>query len=160
MARYIDRSTGVIWACPSVASAAAPTRSELNAGTLLMQPGLTAVEGIAAMTGFDYQVDFVAVPDGNTRFNKTIPGTTSTGNPTMEFYSDLLAKPIQTALAQDTILYLVMAYKGDVAGRPLQTWHVQVGANNEMPDLGNTAHKFRVQFAVLDEPTLNGVVPA
>jgi hypothetical protein len=160
MARFIDRAVGVIWFCPSVASTTAPSRAELNAGTVLMQPNLTAVEGIATLTGFDSAVNFIAVPDGNSTFDKTIPGTTSASSPQMEFYSDKVAKPIQTALAENTIGYLVMAYKGDVVGYPAQVWHVQIGGNNEMPDLGNNAHKFKVQFAVLDAPVKNAVVPA
>lgn len=159
MARFIGRGKYSAWFCPAIVSTNAPTRAELNAGTVIIAPGSPMVEAVAAMSGWDSSVDFVAVPDGNSKFNKTIPGTTTAGNPTLEIYSDDAAKPVQTALAENTIGFMCFAYKGDVAGRPMQVWKVQVGGNNEMPDLGNTAHKFRIQFAALDEPNKNSVVP-
>lgn len=160
MARFHGRGEYSAWFCPAVASTTAPTRAELNAGTVIIAPGSTAEEAVAAMSGWDSSVDFIGVPDGNSKFNKTIPGSVTAGNPTLEMYSDKLAKPIQTALAENTIGFMVFAYKGDVAGRPAQVWKVQVGGNNEMPDIGNTAHKFRVQFAVLQEPQKAAVIPA
>lgn len=160
MARFSGRGEYSAWFCPAVANTSAPTRAELTAGTEIIKPGSTSVEAVAAMSGWDSSVDFIAVPDGNSKFNKTIPGSVTAGNPTMEFYSDKVAEPVQTALAENTIGYMVFAFKGDTAGRPAHVWHVQVGGNNEMPDLGNTAHKFRVQFAALSEPDKSSVIPA
>lgn len=160
MARFSGRGEYSMWWCPSIASTSAPTRAELNAGTDIIIPGSTAAEAVAAMSGWDSSIDFISVPDGNTKFNKTITGTVTAGNPTLEMYSDKAAEPIQTALAEMSIGYMVFAFKGDTAGRPAQVWHLQVGGNNEMPDLGNAAHKFRVQFAVLDEPVKSATIPA
>jgi hypothetical protein len=160
VARFIGRNTYAIWFCPAISNTSAPSRAELNAGTKLNYPGDTMTEGMSAMTGFDSQTDFVAVPDGNSRFNKTIPGTISASNPTTEHYSDKVASPKQTALAEDTIGYLVCAFKGDVTGYPCQVWNVQIGSNNEIPTLDNTAHKFRVMYATLQQPVKTAVMPA
>jgi hypothetical protein len=160
VARYFDRKTSRIVFAPSVASKAAPTRAEINAGTVLGEPGSAAAEAIAEVGGWLSRNNPIAVPDLNSDFDKTIPGTFSADNPTMTFYADKTARPIRTALAEGTFGYMICMWEGDVAARKCQVWPVRVAANNDMPSLGNEAHRFEVQFAPEDAPEKNAVVPA
>lgn len=160
MARYFNRKTSRIVACLSVASKTAPTRAELNAGTVLAEPGSAAAEAIADLGGWMSKNNPIAVPDLNSDFDKTIPGTFSADNPSFTFYADKTARPIRTALAEGTFLYMVNMWEGDVAGRKCQVWPVRVASNNDMPSLGNDAARFQVKFASEDAPEKNATVPA
>lgn len=158
--RFFDRKTTKIVSMPSVASLTAPTRAEINAGTVLALPGSAATEAIADMSGWVSRNEPIDVPDLNSDFNKKIPGVFSADNPTLTFYSDLTASPIRTSQAEGTLVYMGIMYFGDVAGRKMQIWTVRVAANNDMPSLGNEAHRFEVQYAPEDKPEKNATIPA
>ena len=160
MARFFNRNTSKIVFMPSVASLTAPTHGEINAGVVLALPGSQAVEAIADVNGWKSQNNPIPVPDLNTDFDNTIPGTNSADNPTITFYSDLVAEPVKVSQAEGTAGFMGLMWKGDVAGRKMQVWPVRVAANNEMPSLGNEAAKFEVQYAPSFKPEKNAVIPA
>lgn len=160
MARFILPEVAKIVFAPSVAGTS-PTRSEINAGTVLLEPLSTAVEQPTqgGLSGWETGTNFVDVADGSSRFPKTIPGTKSVGSPTIEFYGDKLARPKRAALAEGTSGFMLFMFEGDVAGRTVEKYPVTVGSNTSLPNLGNEAHRFRVSFAITDTPVLDAVIP-
>lgn len=160
MARFHLVANSRIVFAPSVAGTS-PTRSEINAGTVLLEPGSTANEQITqgGLSGWETGTNFIDVADGSSIFPKTIPGTKSVGSPTMEFYADQTARPKRTALAEGTSGFMLFMYEGDVEGRTVEKYPVTVGSNVSLPNLGNEPHKFRVSFAITDTP-VDGILPA
>lgn len=158
--RFFDRKTSKIVFALSVASKAAPTRSEINAGTVLALPGSAATEAISDVGGWVSRNNPITTADLNSDFDKQEPGTFSADGSTLTFYSDLTGEVIRTALAEGTFGYMILMWKGDVAGRKCQVWPVRVAANNDLPSLGNEMHRFEVQFAPSDAPEKNAVIPA
>ena len=158
--RFFPRKTSKVVFAPSVASLAAPTRAEINAGTVLAVPGSAATEAISEMSGWSSTNNPINVPDLNSDFDKTIPGTFSAEQSSFTFYADLTAKPLRTAQAEGTFGYMILMWHGDVAGRPCQVWPVRVASNNDVPTLANEAHRFVVQYTPEQTPEKNAVVPA
>jgi hypothetical protein len=143
-----------------VASKTAPTRAEINAGTVLATPGSAATEAIADVGGWISRNNPIPAPDLNSDFDKQEPGTFSADSPTLTFYADLTGEVVKTALAEGTFGYMIIMWKGDVAARKCQVWPVRVAANNDVPSLGNELHRFEVQFAPSDAPEKNATIPA
>ena len=158
--RFFDRKTSKIVFAPSVASLTAPTRAEINAGTVLATPGSAATESISDLGGWVSRNNPITVIDLNSDFDKQEPGTFSADGSSLTFYSDLTGEVIRTALAEGTVGYMILMWKGDVSGRKCQVWSVRVAANNDLPSLGNEMHRFEVQFAPFDAPAKNAVIPA
>jgi hypothetical protein len=159
--RFFDRKTSKIVFAPSVASKTAPTRAEINAGTVLALPGSTATEAIAEIGTWVSRNNPIGAADLNSDFDKQEPGTFSADNPTLTFFADLTGEVIKTALAEGTFGYMILMWKGDVAARKCQVWPVRVSANNDLPSgVANELHRFEVQFSVPDAPEKNAVIPA
>lgn len=160
MARYFRRGKTKIVAAPAVASKAAPTRAEINAGTVLAVPGGTTVAAIAEMDGFTSSNEQIETPDANSEFTSTIPGPTTVESPQLTFYDDDASSTIRTALAEGTETNLIIMPYGDVATKRCEVWPVRVAALNDELTFGNEAARYIVQFAPREKPAKNAVVPA
>jgi hypothetical protein len=160
MPRFFDRKTSKVVFMPSVASLTAPTRAEINAGTVLAAPGSSATESIVDIGGWISRNNPITITDLNSDFDKQEPGTFSADGSSLTFLADLTGRVIRDALAEGTIGYMGLMWSGDVAGRKMQVWPVRVAANNDLPSLGNEMHRFEVQFAPFDAPAKNATIPA
>lgn len=162
MARYFRRGKTKIVAAPAVASKSAPTRAEINAGTVLALPGSNVQAAITSdgMTGFTSTNTPIETPDANSVFTKTIPGPTSVESPQLTFYDDDVSAAIRNALAEGSDTNLIIMPYGDVAGKRCEVWPVRVAALNDDYSFENVAAKFMAQFAPSEEPAKNAVVPA
>ncbi|MCA1571934.1 MAG: hypothetical protein LC798_16810 [Chloroflexi bacterium] len=158
--KFFDRKTSVIRAALSVASKTAPTRAEINGAIVLATPGSAATEAIADLNGWTSRNNPISTPDLNSDFDKQEPGTFSADNPTFTFYADLTGTVIRAQLAEGTVLYVMLMWAGDVAGRKMQVWPVRVAGDNDLPSLGNEMHRFETQFAPFDAPAKNVTIPA
>lgn len=164
MARFFRRAKERWVFAPAVANLAAPTRAEINAGTVLTEPGSSAVSGFAAdPTGFRLMNEPIATPDAASSFDKQIPGLNRVdGTPTIVFYDDDAGTAIRTALAEGTAGFVMRMPNGDAVGKRVGVWPVKVAGLND--DLGvlnaGAAATFEVQFSVTAEPQKNGVLPA
>lgn len=158
--RFFDRKTSKIVFMPSVASKTAPTRAEINAGTVLATPGSAATESISDVGGWISRNNPIAATDLNSDFDKQEPGTFSADASSLTFYADLTGTSIRSTQAEGTVGYMGLMWAGDVAGRRMQVWPVRVAADNDLPSLGNELHRFEIQYAPFDAPAKNVVIPA
>lgn len=146
---------------PSVASLAAPSRAEINAGVVLVTPGVYAHEGLQEMGGFEAASTFIDVPDASTDFDGKIPGRKQAGDPTLTFYESDSGSPIRTALAEGTQGYVIRMPYGDVATKRCEVYPVTVASTNTSQlTSGNDAATFEVAMAITANPNKQAVIPA
>lgn len=153
MARFFRRGVSKVRFCPAVASQAAPTRSEINAGTDLSAQ-------ISGIGGFSLANSPITTPDLATNFDSQIDGPDATGDSSLTFYDDDASSAIRTALAKGTTGFIVLMPYGDVATKRCEVWPVKSTGVNDEWTLDATAAQFGVGFAVTGKPTQNAVVPA
>lgn len=160
--RFILTGTGKIVVAPACASLAAPTRAEINAGVVVLAPGRVNDEGITrdGLAGFMRQVQMATVADGDSAYDKQIPGLIQAQQSSFTMWASKGVTTVRDAMAEGTFLYILCFWHGDVAGRRMQVWPSQVAANNDLPTLQNEGHKYKVDWAHPLEPQLNAVVPA
>lgn len=151
MARYIRRGNDRWIFAPAVANKAAPTRAEINAGTVLH----TQMSGV---DGFAYDVGSEESWDWASTYDKNIPGTVSSPDSSLTFRDDNASSTIRTALAKNTAGFIIRMPQGDVAGRLALVFPVRSKGANHSNDPGSA--QFTVGFAIEDEPEMSGVVPA
>jgi hypothetical protein len=146
---------------PATASLTAPTRAEINAGIVLVTPGLREDEGVRDMAGFEQSSSFIDVPDAATRFNGKIPGRTEAGDPSLTLYESDATHTKRTSLGRDTVGFVYRFIHGDVPGTRMEVYPVTVASTNTSQlTSGNDATTFETKFAITAEPEQNAVVPA
>lgn len=152
MARFFRRGVTKIYFLPSVANTAAPTSSEVTAGTNLSPQ-------IAAITGFQLSNTPIVTPDLVSTFDSQIAGVDAAANSELDFYSQTSTDAIKTALAKGTVGFLLFAMRGSTAASPAEVWPVTVTFNAEEYVLTNDAAKYKVGFSVTSVPIQNAVMP-
>lgn len=159
MAKFIRRGTEKWVFTPTVASKAAPTRSEITAGTVLTVPGGAAT--LSATTGFTGEISQVPLPSMASLFTPSLPGEQTTGTPSLTFYDDTTVTTIRTALADGTSGFIIRMSYGDVPTRRCSVWPIIVGGTNDSDaTTANEPATFVVSIGITDPPEKNAVVPA
>lgn len=154
--RYIPPGVRQYYWVPTIASKAAPTRIELDAGTDLTNE-------IAAVDGFTTSSDSVDAPDLGTRFTSKVPGRITADDSSMNIYIDLDGgDDVRTLLPRDEEGFVVQFPEGDdeTAGttKTLNVFPVKVASNSiqtGMEDPGQT----QVSFTITSEPVNNIAIP-
>lgn len=161
MARFFRRGKEKWVFAPAVANPAAPTRAEINAGTVLTQPGDTAAAGVAAVAGFTLSNAPITVPDAASTFDKSIPGVDSTDASSITIYDDDASSTKRTALAKGTAGFIIRMPYGDVAGKRCEVWQVRTtGVNDDANLVAAEGATFVVGCSIEAQPNQNAVVPA
>jgi hypothetical protein len=150
--RYIPEGVRHFYYCPAIASIAAPTRTELNAGTDLTPE-------VAGFGNWGLTSSAVDTPDLASRFTPNIPGLVTADGPTISMYADSTSADVRTLLPRDTAGFIVVFPEGDVAGQGMDVFPVKVLAAEKMASLGNPA-TIDLTFAVTLEPEENVTVPS
>ena len=151
--RYINPAVTKIYFCSTISNKAAPTRSELNAGTDLSRE-------IQAIEGFLTTSEQVETPDLDTRFTGKIPGRISAEDSSITFYADQTGADARTLLPRDTTGFVVILDGGDVATRKMDVFPVKVSSVGKSRSVeGTDAATVQVQFAITSEPAENVTVP-
>lgn len=146
---------------PAVANMAAPSRAEINAGTVLTQPGDTSAAGVASVAGFSVTNTPIVKPDAASTFDKSIPGIDSTDASSITFYDDDASSTKRTALAKDTAGFIIRMPYGDVATKRCEVWQVRTtGVNDDANLVAAEAATFVVGFSIENAPNQNAVIPA
>lgn len=153
MARYFRRGKSKILFLPTVTNQAAPSRSEITAGTPLTPQ-------VAEVSGFQFTNSPIAMPDLNSTFTSTIPGEDTADDSSLTFYDDDTATTIRTALAKGTSGYILLLPYGDTPTKRAEVWPVTSTGVGDEWSAGNDPARFTVQFGVTAPPTTNAVVPA
>lgn len=140
----------------TISSVAAPTTTELNAGTVISDE----------MQSLDTPLDGEAVPspDLSSAFRKTVAGTFG-GEATGEFYRDDDGTDAMWVLFdRGDVGYIVIRRFGGsatawTAADKVEVWNTRVITKSPATmSADGSVQMFTVNFATLDEPTLNAVV--
>lgn len=154
MARFMRKGINRWYFVPTISNKTAPTAVEINAGTDL-------TDAIAEVSGFTFTNTAINVPDMGTAFVKKIPGEDSTEDSSITFYEDKTTNPIRTALAKNTVGYVVIFSTGiaDVipplavaAADKCEVWGVVVASNARRYSVDNVAAQYVVAFTTTDPP--------
>lgn len=153
VARYIAAGVTQIYWVGAIAVVTAPTRLELDAGWDLT--------GEVADTG-----GWLAKPTYNdtTRFSATNatskPGILGTDGTGLMMYADRVGDDIRSLLARNASGFIVVFHGGDVAGRLMDVWPVQVACVWQPINVGDEPAQIPIDFAVTGEIHPGLVVPA
>lgn len=160
MARYVPEGTVEVWLVLTIADAAAPTSTELNAGT--------ALEG--QMIGdlvLPFEGSTADASDASSRFNKTAPGDFggAPGSFTIHKEKALGDDGVFTALARDVEGFIAIAVRGLALagtwaiGDEVDVWPITV-LSREIQYARNTTLRAGIQVAITDVPDLDFILVA
>lgn len=150
--RYYRRGLTCVSWVPTITDKAAPTRSELNAGTEL------SVE-VGAVEGWQIVSAVVETPTLGSKFNAKIDGAISADDSSLTLYASQTGTDIRDLLARGTNGYIVWMDEGDTAGRKMDVFPVRVLSQAKLREMEEAA-QVQVQFAVTSEPAENVTIPA
>src|SRR5690349_19847070 len=110
--RFFRPGTTKCYWVPSISNKAAPTRSELNAGSDFSKD-------VADISGWMVTGAKIDTPDLNSRFVSNIPGLTSAGDSSITFYASDTGSDVRALMPRDASGFIVWMDGGDVAGRKM-----------------------------------------
>ena len=154
MARVIaDGEVKINWVV-TISAVTQPTTTEISAGTEVT-PYLQSLD-----TPLDG--DAVDASDLSTAFNKSVAGTFG-GGASADMYRDDTTDTAYAAFPRNTTGYMVIRRFGGsdtawAAADEVEVWPLRVITRSPSTMDRNTVQMFSVDFATLDEPTLNAVV--
>lgn len=153
MARYVPEGTVEVWFVATVSNPAAPTSTELNAGTDLT----------GALTG-DLVLPFAGstadAADMSSRFNKTAPGDFGGSEGTFTIHKELATgdDSAYTTLSRGTTGYLAVANRGLATpgtwaiSDEVDLWPIEV-LSRELQYARNQTTRAAIAVAITDVPT-------
>lgn len=153
-----DATEKWVW-CPSVANLKAPSRSEIAAGVVVIDPGVVTDEATVTVSGWQTEAGTITLPSIETRADRTIPGRISPASPSMTFYDSDSVRTKYDALEPDDTGVMVRMPYGDVPTEPCECWPGRINDRNRADPQTGTASQFTVTFAVVG-PEKDAVVPA
>ncbi|MFG2515962.1 hypothetical protein [Streptomyces sp. NPDC048584] len=150
--RYYRRGvTKVLWV-PAIANKAAPSRSEINAGT--------ALEGeTGAMAGWQTTSATVPTPALGSRFTPTVGGEITAADSSLTLWASKTGVDVRTLLTRETTGFVMWMDEGDVPGQTCDVYPVTVTSQAKVREL-DTAAQIMVQFSITSEPSENVDIPA
>lgn len=152
-ARYVAAGVTQIYWVGTIAVLSAPTRSELNAGVDLSGE-VADTGGWTASATFNPSNRLASGWEMSRRGRRRAEGTTIT------LYADRAGDDIRALLAEGNQGHIVVLHGGDIAGRLMDVWPVEVAALSQPTTIGNDPAQVVAEFAVPDEPVLGVTVPA
>ncbi|MFD7499557.1 hypothetical protein [Streptomyces sp. NPDC059850] len=130
-----------------------PSRQEINNAF-----GLT--DAVSDIEGWALENDPIETPDMGSSFNSSIPGNDKAENSSLTFYEDRHSDEIEQQLPKGAKGYVILLRKGDLPGsRSVDVFPVQVATRAATYSTGNEAAKFKADFTIIDEPSLDRPVP-
>ncbi len=151
--RYFNPEITRIVFMPTVATLTAPTRVEINAGTDLSNE-------IADLSGWVITSGTIDTPDLGSRFTSRIGGRLSVDDSSLTMYADVGGVDVRTLLPRTTTGVIAVMDGGDVAGRKMDLFRVEVLSNGKSRSAGDDAATIEVQFSITAKPAENVTVPA
>lgn len=150
--RYYRRGvTKVLWV-PAIANKAAPTRTELDAGT-----ALEAETG--AMSGWQTTSGTVPTPALGSRFTPVVGGEITAADSSLTFYASKTGDDVRALLTREAVGFVVWMDEGDVDGQTMDVYPATVTSQAKVRELDQAA-QIMAQFAITSEPAENVTIPA
>lgn len=137
---------------PACANKAAPTRSEINAGTDLSRE-------VNAIDGWQPTSNFLDAPDLVSSFVPKVAGSVEAGDSSLTFYASSNSVDVRALLPRGTTGFVLMLDESDTAGRKMDVYPVTVGSQQKIRDIGDVA-KIQISFAITSAPAENVTIPA
>lgn len=151
--RFLRRGISKILWAPELKDPKYPSRREI-AGAFALTDAVSDIEGWAL------ENDPIETPDMGSTFNSSIPGNDKAENSSLTFYEDRFSDAIEQQLPKGAKGYVVLLRKGDLPGsRSVDVFPVQVATRAATYSTGNEAAKFKVDYTITDEPSLDRPVP-
>ncbi|MET9833775.1 hypothetical protein ABZ078_31760 [Streptomyces sp. NPDC006385] len=117
-------------------------------------------DAVSDIEGWALENDPIETPDMGSTFNSSIPGNDKAENSSLTFYEDRFSDAIEQQLPKGAKGYVILLRKGDLPGsRSVDVFPVQVATRAATYSTGNEAAKFKVDFTITDEPSLDRPVP-
>jgi len=152
--RYVAPSVRKVYWVPTIASTAAPTAAEMNAGTDLSGQ-------IFDIVGWTVTSNTVGVPDFSSRFTSKIAGEIVVADPSsLILYMSNTSADVRTLLTRDLTGYIIIFLEGIVAGRKMDVYTVTVSSASKHEDGVSTAAMIEIQFVITAVPNVDVTVPA
>lgn len=159
MADLITDGFTKVWSVPTIANIAAPTTTELNAGTSL--EGILTPDGLSGFQPSTAAVDTSAL---NSTFNTEIPGRVS-------FSNTLLRLKKQSQAADAVYNTLVYQYSTNIVirrgmsaasawatGQAIEVYPVQVAQVSNQDPAANTVQRYEIPLMFPSSPNLRAAV--
>ncbi len=151
--RFLRRGISKILWAPELNDPKYPSRREIT-GAFALTDAVSDIEGWAL------ENDPIETPDMGSTFNSSIPGNDKAENSSLTFYEDRFSDAIEQQLPKGAKGYVVFLRKGDLPGsRSVDVFPVQVATRAASYSTGNEAAKFKVDYTITDEPSLDRPVP-
>jgi hypothetical protein len=148
---YRQGISKVLWV-PTIATLAAPSRAEINAGIDLSPE-------ISATSGWEVTGNTEATNALGSRFTGKVPSNTEAGDSSLTFYADATSVDVRTVLLRGDFGNIVWMDEGDVVNYLMDIFPVQVTGVPKQRDVTSVAG-IMVNFATLREPSENIAIPA
>lgn len=148
---YRQGVSKVIW-LPTVASINSPTRAEINAGIDLSPE-------ISASAGWEVTSNTEDANALGSSFVGKVMSTTTAGDSSLSFFSDLTSVDVRSLLTRGTVGYIIWMDEGDVAGQKMDVFAVTVTSAPKQRDMGAIS-QIMVNFVVTRAPAENVTIPA
>ncbi|MFJ5734740.1 phage tail tube protein [Streptomyces microflavus] len=151
--RFLRRGLSKILWVPDLNDPKYPSRREITKAFVL-------TNAVSDIEGWALENDPIETPDMGSTFNSSIPGNDKAENSSLTFYEDRFSDAIEQQLPKGAKGYVVLLRKGDLPGsRSVDVFPVQVATRAATYSTGNEAAKFKVDFTITDEPSLDCPVP-
>ncbi|WP_406303688.1 hypothetical protein OHA61_16765 [Streptomyces sp. NBC_00885] len=153
--RFLRRGISKIYWLTSITDPKWPSRKEIS------EPNrFDLTNAVSDIEGWALENDPIETPDMGSTFNSSIPGNDKAENSSLTFYEDRHSDAIEQRLRKGAKGWVVLLRKGDIPGsRSVDVFPVQVATRAATYSTGNEAAKFKVDFTIIDEPSLDAVVP-
>ncbi|WP_330317962.1 hypothetical protein [Streptomyces platensis] len=153
--RFLRRGISKIYWLKKINDPKWPSRTEIS------EPNrFDLTSAVSDIEGWALENDPIETPDMGSTFNSSIPGNDKAENSSLTFYEDRHSDAIEQQLPKGAKGYVVLLRKGDIPGsRSVDVFPVQVATRAATYSTGNEAAKFKVDFTIIDEPSLDAVVP-
>ncbi|MFE7119025.1 hypothetical protein ACFU99_26765 [Streptomyces sp. NPDC057654] len=153
--RFLRRGISKIYWLTTVTDPNWPTRPEIDGPNRF-----DLTDSVSDIEGWALENDPIETPDMGSTFNSSIPGNDKAEKSSLTFYEDQHSDAIEQRLHKGAKGWIALLRKGDIPGsRSMDLFPVQVATRAATYSTGNEAAKFKVDFTVVDEPTLDAVVP-
>ncbi|MFE0190726.1 hypothetical protein [Streptomyces sp. NPDC058989] len=153
--RFLRRGISKIYWLKKINDPKRPTRTEIS------EPNrFDLTNAVSDIEGWALENDPIETPDMGTTFNSSIPGNDKAENSSLTFYEDRHSDEIEQHLPKGAKGWVVLLRKGDIPGsRSVDVFPAQVATRAATYSTGNEAAKFKVDFTITDEPSLDAPVP-
>lgn len=149
--RYFAPGISKVLFVPTIANPAAPTRSELDAGTDLSGE-------VNALDGWTVTSDTADTPDLVSTFVGKLPTTTSADDSSITFYASQDGQDARSLLPRNQRGFVVWMDEGDDPSLTMDVFPVLVSSNAKQRSMSDPA-LIQVMFVVTRQPSEDVAIP-